>query len=311
MTGMHPLLGQGFSLLCGQNPDHIWAPGQVPLPFCQRCTGLYVGAFVCLLLHWALRPRQGNRFVALHCLFLVIAAPFGFHLIPDGPVLRAMTGVLCGFGIGTFLWLVPATARGVSEAPTSKSAGALYALGLGATLLLLPPAARFGGVVIGCALQWLAATGAIALGGLTIANLAFGLRGFVRSAGVLLTSRSSQGAGGGYKQGRHTRTSLLLLVAVACLAASACAAPPSDAAPHGGPPKKSQPNLVVIMEDQLDYMQDPHQLRNAAESPAQEKTLNHFRALMKKRMAALDDTFEASTWYRDHWTQDRNTTRVR
>ena len=186
---MHQLLWQAFSLLCGQNPEHTWAPGQAQLPFCQRCTGLYVGGFVCLLLHGILRPRQGRRWVALYCLFLLTAAPFGFHLIQDGPVLRTMTGVLCGFGIGTFLWLVPAATWGVADASACKGAGALYALGLCATLLLLPLAADLGGTVLGCVLQWFAAAGAVLLGGLVLANVAFGMRGFVRSAGVLLTSQ--------------------------------------------------------------------------------------------------------------------------
>ena len=35
------------------------------------------------------------------------------------------------------------------------------------------------------------------------------------------------------------------------------------------------------------------------------------RDLLKARMKELDDTFEASTWYRDHWTKDRIITRVR
>jgi len=39
--------------------------------------------------------------------------------------------------------------------------------------------------------------------------------------------------------------------------------------------------------------------------------LNRLRALLKTRMADLDDTSEASTWYRDHWTKDRIITRVR
>jgi uncharacterized membrane protein len=191
MTPPHPLLWQAFSMLCGQNPEHTWALEQVPLPFCQRCTGLYVGSFVCLLLHWSLRPGQGGRFIALHCLFLLTAAPFGFHLVPDGPVLRTMTGVLCGFGIGTFLWLVPAAAWGVADAPNRKSPAALYALALCATLLLLPLAAHLGGAVSGYVLQGLAAAGAVSLGGLVLANVAFGLRGLVRSAGVLLPAGSS------------------------------------------------------------------------------------------------------------------------
>jgi hypothetical protein len=39
--------------------------------------------------------------------------------------------------------------------------------------------------------------------------------------------------------------------------------------------------------------------------------MKSFRALLKKRMEELDDGFEASTWYRDHWTKDRIITRVR
>ena len=39
--------------------------------------------------------------------------------------------------------------------------------------------------------------------------------------------------------------------------------------------------------------------------------MQRFRELLKTRMNDLDDTFEASTWYRDHWTKDRIITRVR
>ena len=61
----------------------------------------------------------------------------------------------------------------------------------------------------------------------------------------------------------------------------------------------------------FDNLKDPYQLHNLADSPEQEQTLNRFRALLKTRMTELDDTFEASTWYRDHWTKDRIITRVR
>ena len=61
----------------------------------------------------------------------------------------------------------------------------------------------------------------------------------------------------------------------------------------------------------FDNLKDPYQLRNLAESAGQERTLDRFRALLKTRMKELDDTFEASTWYRDHWTKDRIITRVR
>ena len=61
----------------------------------------------------------------------------------------------------------------------------------------------------------------------------------------------------------------------------------------------------------FDNLNDPYQLHNLAESSVQEQTLNHFRALLKSRMAELDDSFEASTWYRDHRVKDRIITRVR
>ncbi len=61
----------------------------------------------------------------------------------------------------------------------------------------------------------------------------------------------------------------------------------------------------------FDNQDDPHQLHNLADDPAHEATMKSFRALLKKRMDELDDGFEASTWYRDHWTKDRIITRVR
>lgn len=61
----------------------------------------------------------------------------------------------------------------------------------------------------------------------------------------------------------------------------------------------------------FDNAADPYQLRNLAEDPDQQKTLNRFRELLKARMKELDDNFEPCTWYRDHWTKDRIITRVR
>jgi len=61
----------------------------------------------------------------------------------------------------------------------------------------------------------------------------------------------------------------------------------------------------------FDNLADPYQLHDLAECPEHTAILNHFRALLRKRMKELDDTFEASTWYRDHWTKDRMIIRVR
>lgn len=189
---MNRLLWQAFSVVCGQNPEHTWSVGPTLLPFCQRCTGLYIGAFVCVALHLILRPGLGGRFIAAHGLFLLIAVPFGFHWIPDGPALRAMTGVLCGFGIGTFLWLVPGTAWGRANGAGRRAAVWGYATGLGAVLVLVPLAGGHGGAASGRVLEALAAAGLVSIGGLALANAAFGLRGVFRGVRLWRRSRSKR-----------------------------------------------------------------------------------------------------------------------
>jgi len=56
----------------------------------------------------------------------------------------------------------------------------------------------------------------------------------------------------------------------------------------------------------FDNQADPLQTRNLALDPAHQETLERFRGLLRSRLAELNDTFEACTWYRDHWTVNRN-----
>lgn len=56
----------------------------------------------------------------------------------------------------------------------------------------------------------------------------------------------------------------------------------------------------------FDHQADPFQRTNLATDPEHADTLSRFRQMLKTRLAALNDTFEACTWYRDHWTKDRN-----
>ena len=51
---------------------------------------------------------------------------------------------------------------------------------------------------------------------------------------------------------------------------------------------------------------DPYQLRNLAEDRSQAATLQHFREMSQRWRKERNDTFQSCTWYRDHWTQDRN-----
>jgi hypothetical protein len=152
----------------------------MPMSCCQRCSGLYIGAAVALALHLCLRPKLNGRFLGVHGAFLLIMVPFGFHWLPQGAALRAMTGVLCGFAITTFLWLMPATRLGGQDNRQRGRSAWRYGLALGATLLVLPVAANSGGPIVGRGLNGLAVVGFLCLGVLAVINVGLGLRGFVK-----------------------------------------------------------------------------------------------------------------------------------
>ncbi len=55
----------------------------------------------------------------------------------------------------------------------------------------------------------------------------------------------------------------------------------------------------------FDNIADPYQQQNLVNDPSHHTTLENCRQLLKQRMDDLNDTFEACTWYRDHWIEDR------
>lgn len=59
------------------------------------------------------------------------------------------------------------------------------------------------------------------------------------------------------------------------------------------------------MELLFDNQNDPYQMTNLVGNPAYTEVLEDFRASLQTRLAALNDTFEQCTWYRDHWIEDR------
>ncbi len=73
--------------------------------------------------------------------------------------------------------------------------------------------------------------------------------------------------------------------------------------------RDKQFTYAVMRADKSEYLfdnlADPYQQRNLVSDPSYAATLKHFREMLKKRMAALNDTFESTTWYRDHWIEDR------
>ena len=55
----------------------------------------------------------------------------------------------------------------------------------------------------------------------------------------------------------------------------------------------------------FDNQADPMQSRNLVKEPDAQATLTRLRNVLARKMAAINDTFECCTWYRDHWTKDR------
>ena len=193
---MNDWLTNAFALVCGQHPEHIWAPGGLALPCCQRCTGLYVGAALAFVLHLICGAQSSTRSKWLHGMFLLQMVPFGFHWLPQGPLLRTATGVLFGFGVVAYLWLIPDArwplAAGIgSWLPHRRLAfadwllfGASwrrllqelncssgYGLGLTVSLLLVPVLALWGGRFGSIALSLCAVLGAVVLAGLALMNI--------------------------------------------------------------------------------------------------------------------------------------------
>ena len=56
----------------------------------------------------------------------------------------------------------------------------------------------------------------------------------------------------------------------------------------------------------FDNVADPYQLKNLAADRAHQAKLAHYRTQLQRWMKEHNDGFESCTWYRDHWTNDRN-----
>jgi uncharacterized membrane protein len=167
---------QIFSLVCGQNPAHTWAPGGKLLPLCERCTGLYVGAVLALVLLLLFRPIPGARYRWLHGVLVLLMAPFGFHIVPQDAALRTLSGLWFGFGAVGLLWLLPGV-RFFARRERARCTGEVHVLLGGTSLVLVPAAAGWGGVAAHVVLSWSALAGLAVLAGLVIANASLFLAG--------------------------------------------------------------------------------------------------------------------------------------
>jgi uncharacterized membrane protein len=159
-----------FSFVCGQ--QHCWILGGQQLPLCQRCTGLYVGATLALILVLLFRPHPAASLYWLHGLFMLFMFPFGFHFVPHGALMRTFTGALFAFGLVYYLALNPLTALHAWK-PATRS-NILYYLALAINFIaILLWSLRHGGSATAILLSCLAFIGLVALALFAAANLIF------------------------------------------------------------------------------------------------------------------------------------------
>lgn len=186
---MLDFLHQLFSHVCGQNFAHTWSPGGELLPCCQRCTGVYVGAFVVALLHLARPPQPTSFWRWLNGAFLLFMVPAGFHWFPQGPELRVISGILFGFGLVAFLWLPLPEKFTIydlrfttpkHERSVNRKSQIVNALGLLAALVFTPLLGVSKNFLAATVLALLTAGGALTLALLLAADLFLAARGLWR-----------------------------------------------------------------------------------------------------------------------------------
>lgn len=158
-----------FAHLCGQ--QHVWMLAGARLPFCQRCTGLYVGAFMAVVLISALRLRPNRFQYWVHGGFLLLMIPYGFHLLPQGPIVRTSTGFLFGAGLVYFLALTPFTVWTLWKPGSLQQSGSYLLIAFGALGGLLTTL-HFGHQLTAIAIACLGTLGLAALCSLVLLNLA-------------------------------------------------------------------------------------------------------------------------------------------
>ena len=164
MSGLSEL----FAYVCGQ--VNLWAPGGEALPFCQRCTGLYVGGAWAQAMWLLFRPRPTLRVLGMHGFLLLLMVPFGYHWVPQSGEVRTLTGFLFAAGLTYLLALNPALHWRPWESRTGNERAYWAGVFAGLPLLLLAVHGESGWAAP--ILAWMGVVGLLGFTGLTLANLA-------------------------------------------------------------------------------------------------------------------------------------------
>ena len=152
-----------FAHLCGH--VHNWP---IALPFCERCTGLYVGAPIATFAFVLFRVRPTARMLWLHGAMLLAMIPFGYHLVPQNADIRTITGQVFAAGLLFFLLSHPVAQFGWSD----RHHPAAYLLTVVAAIPALLAALHFGGEQTAMVLGYAGVLGFALYAALAILNLA-------------------------------------------------------------------------------------------------------------------------------------------
>ena len=169
-----------FLYLCGR--PNTWSLGGELLPFCQRCTGFYVGGALAAVLYALFHPRPTRCLLAFHGILLLQMAPFGYHWVAQNGTLRTLAGQLFAFGLIYFLALNPAAQFGLWK-NSDREHLAHYALGGLLGIAALQLAVHRGGTATGVVLAWLGFAGLLVYAALVLVNfvvLPWAIWGFFR-----------------------------------------------------------------------------------------------------------------------------------
>jgi uncharacterized membrane protein len=87
------------SRICHQKDARSFHLGATPLPVCARCTGLYLGAPVGVVVAFALRRRRrwAPERSAMRRAFVIAAIPTGFTVVSEWSGLAPITNLLRAF----------------------------------------------------------------------------------------------------------------------------------------------------------------------------------------------------------------------
>src|SRR5579862_6301415 len=112
-----------FHFVCGQ--IHRWTVAGQLLPFCERCTGLYVGGIYAFVTTALFGPKPTRFWLCLHGALLLLMIPFGYHLVIENSMVRTVMGQLFAIGLTYFLLLTPVSVM-TRERTSSGRSGWFY-----------------------------------------------------------------------------------------------------------------------------------------------------------------------------------------